>query len=197
MGVLSNASFLFDIVRTIFLTYNKTNAIKLKSRFRNSTILRPLEVSLSHLDNVHISNNVFIHAGLTLRILGDCRLYVGENTYIGSHSHISGIQGSIIIGKQVMIANSVLISTAAHKYEDVTKPVKDQEYESRGDTIIGEGCWIGEGSCILPGVRVGQNSVVGANSVVTRDIPPFSVAVGNPARVVRQYIVAEKKWSDK
>ena len=194
--VLSRASFLFDIARTIFLTSNVTNAVKLKTRFSDSTILRPLEVTLSNLDNVHISKNVFIHTGLILRILGDCRLYVGENTYIGPHSHISGTQGSIIIGKHVMIADGVLISTAAHKYQDVMTPVKDQGYESRGNIIIGDGCWIGEGSYILPGVRVGANSVIGANSVVVYDVPSFSVAVGSPARVIRQYSVSEKKWLD-
>ena len=196
MKVLSKAAFWLDIIRTLFLTYGTASSVRLKIRFRNSTIRRPLEVYLSSLDNVHISNNVFIHAGLVLRLLGDCQLFVGEDTYIGPNSHISGTQGSIIIGKKVMIADGVLISTAAHKYEDVLKSVKDQGYESKGNIVIGNGCWIGEGSYIMSGVKVGKNSVIGANSVVTHDIPPFSVAAGSPARVIRQYSPTEKKWLD-
>ena len=185
---------MFEVVRMLFLTYNKTNSIRLKIRFRNSTILRPLEVDLDNLDNVHISNNVFVHAGLVLRLLGDCRLFVGEDTYIGPNSHISGTQGSITIGKKVMIADGVYISTAYHKYEDVTKAVKDQGYEPKGNVIIGDGCWIGGGSYIMPGVKVGKNSVIGANSVVTNDIPSNSVAAGSPARIIKQYSPTEKRW---
>ena len=194
MKVPSTAAFLFDLFKTLFLTYSKTDSVRLKIRFRNSTILRPLEVSLSNLDNVHISNNVFIHEGLVLRLLGDCQLFVGEDTYLGPCSHISGTQGTIIIGKKVMIADYVYISTAYHKYEDVTKPVKDQGYEPKGNVIIGDGCWIGAGSYIMPGVKVGKNSVIGANSVVTNDIPPNSVAAGSPARIIRQYSPTEKRW---
>ena len=197
MKIISIGTFLFDLVRTLFLTYNKTDSVRLKFRLRNSTILRPLEVSLSNLDHVHISNNVFIHAGLVLRLLGDCQLFVGENTYIGPYSHISGSQGRIIIGKKVLIANHVFISTAYHKYEDVTTPVKDQGYEPKGNVIIGDGCWIGEGACIMPGVKVGRNSVIGANSVVTHDIPQYSVAAGSPARIIRQYSPTEKRWLDR
>jgi acetyltransferase-like isoleucine patch superfamily enzyme len=149
------------------------------------------------LDNVHIANNVFINEGIVLRLFGDCQLFVGENTHIGPHSHISGIQGSIIIGKRVLIADFVYITTASYKYEDVTKSVKDQGQESRGNVIIGDGCWIGVGSCIMSGVEVGRNSVIGANSVVTHDIPPNSVAAGSPARVIRQYSPTEKKWLDR
>jgi len=194
LKVPSTAAFLFDLFKTLFLTYSKTDSVRLKIRFRNSRILRPLEVSLSNLDNVHISNNVFIHEGLVLRLLGDCHLFVGEDTYLGPYSHISGTQGSIIIGKKVMIADYVYISTAYHKYEDVTKPVKDQGYEPKGNVIIGDGCWIGAGSYIMPGEKVGKNSVIGANSVVTNDIPPNSVAAGSPARIIRQYSPTEKRW---
>jgi acetyltransferase-like isoleucine patch superfamily enzyme len=198
LKVLSKAAFWLDIIRTLFLTHDATSSVKLKIRFRNSTMLRPLEVSLSNLDNIHISKNVFIHTGMVLRLLGDCKLFVGEDTYIGPYSHISGVDrsGSIIIGKKVMIADCVYISTAYHKYEDVTKAVKDQGYEPKGNVIIGDGCWIGGGSYIMPGVKVGKNSVIGANSVVTHDIPPNSVAAGSPARIIRQYSPTEKIWLD-
>jgi len=196
LKALSTAAFLFDLVMMLFLSNNRTNLVRLKIRFRNSTIRRPVEVSLSNLDNVHISNNVFINEGLVLRLLGDCQLFVGEDTHIDPNSHISGIQGSIIIGKKVLIGDFVYITTAFRKYEDVTKSIGDQGHGSKGNVIIGDGCLIGRGSCILSGVKVGRNSVIGANSVVTHDIPPNSVAVGSPARIVRQYSPIEKRWLD-
>jgi acetyltransferase-like isoleucine patch superfamily enzyme len=196
LRVLSKATFLFEVVRMFLFTYGKTDAIRLKIRFKGSTLLRPLLVSISDIDNIHISKKVFIHAGLVLRVLGDCQLYIGEDTYIGPNTHISGTQGIIIIGKKVMIADNVLVSTAAHRYQDVMVPIKDQGYESKGNITICDGSWIGEGSIIMSGVRVGKNSVVGANSVVTRDVPPFSVAAGCPARVIKQYNATQKKWSD-
>ncbi len=196
MKVLLNAAFFLEIVKMLFFTYGKTDAIKLKIRSKDSTLLRPFLVSLSDVDNVHISKNVFIHAGLVLRILGDCQLFIGEGTYIGPNTHISGTQGEIIIGKKVMIADNVLVSTAAHKYRDVLRPIKDQGYESKGNIIICDGSWIGVGSIIMSGVRVGKNSVVGANSVVTHDIPPFSVAAGSPARIIKRYDTTEKRWLD-
>jgi acetyltransferase-like isoleucine patch superfamily enzyme len=197
LKVLSKLAFLYDLVRILFFTYGKTNAIKLKSRFRNSTISRPNEVQLSNLDNVYISKKALIHAGLTLRLCGECHLFIGEESYLGPNLHISGIQGRIIIGKKVMIADNVLISTAYHKYEDVTKPVKEQGYEFRGNVIIGDGCWIGMGSAIMPGVEIGENSVIGANSVVTHDIPAETVAAGNPARIIKQYNPIQKRWENK
>ena len=197
INFLHIASFLLEIVKILFSTYGKTDAIKLKIRSKDFTLLRPLIVSLSNIDNVHISKNVFIHAGMVLRLLGDCQLFIGEDTYIGPNTHISGTQGIITIGKKVMISNNVLVSTATHKYQDVMTPIKDQGYKSKGNIIICDGSWIGVGSIILAGVKVGKNSVVGANSVVTHDVPSFSVAVGSPARIIKQYNPTQKRWLDK
>ena len=116
---------------------------------------------------------------------------VGKTTTIGKLA--TNFAGT---GKKVMIADNVLISTAAHKYQDVLIPIKDQGYESKGNIIICDGSWIGVGSIIMSGVRVGKNSVVGANSVVTHDIPPFSVAAGSPARVIKRYDTTKKRWLD-
>ena len=73
-----------------------------------------------------------------------------------------------------------------HGYENTKIPVKHQPLKQLKEVTIGEGSWIGENVCII-GASVGKNSVVGANSVVTNDIPPFSVAVGSPARVIKEY----------
>ena len=174
--------------------YDVTNILRLKMRFRNSVIRNPLEISFSNLNNVNISDNVVINPNCVIRIIGNCHLYIGEGTIIDSHCHISGAQNKIVIGKEVGISERVFISTTDHRYDDITKPIKSQGFISRGDVVIDDECWIGIGSSILSGVNIGKHSVIGANSVVTQDISPYSVAVGNPARVIRRYDQSEKRW---
>jgi acetyltransferase-like isoleucine patch superfamily enzyme len=166
----------------------------MKLRFKNSDIRDPLQVYYSDLNNIHISNNVFIDVKSTIRIIDTCRLYIGEGTYIGPYSHLSGTEKKIVIGKNVLLAPRVYITTTNYKYEDIDTPIIKQGYVSKGDVVLGDGCWIGIGSCILSGTQIGKNSVIGSNSVVTNNIPPFSVAVGSPARIVNQYNEEKKEW---
>jgi acetyltransferase-like isoleucine patch superfamily enzyme len=96
--------------------------------------------------------------------------------------------GGIIIEDDVLIGPAVHFYTNNHAFADVTKPIIDQGYPppSVSDSIVlCRGSWIGAAAIILPGVTVGRNSVVGAGAVVTRDVPEYSVVVGNPARVIR------------
>jgi len=176
---------------------NLINVFRFVSRFNDCLICSPLELNLSNLDNVHISEKVIIRANSMLRILDDCQLYVGEGTYISPYCHISGAKNRIIIGRGVMIGDRVFISSSHHRYDDITKHIDRQGFTSKGDVVIGDGCFIGIGSCILSGVNIGEHSIVGANSVVTHNIPSYSVAAGNPARVIKQYDFVEKKWLSK
>jgi len=178
----------------ITLFSNLKNLLKLKAKFRKIVLEMPLELSFSNLNNIHISDNVFIGSYGVLRIFNDCQLFIGEDTYIGPYCHISGTGNKIVIGKKVLIADRVFISSTHHRYQDITKSIAEQGYTSKGDVVIGDESWIGIGSCILSGVNIGKHSVIGANSVVTRDVPPYSVAMGNPARLIKQYSFAKKRW---
>ncbi|MGI8760108.1 MAG: acyltransferase [Jatrophihabitantaceae bacterium] len=89
------------------------------------------------------------------------------------------------IGAHCMLANSCLVTDANHRFDDPDRPVPWQGFTSNGATIIEDNVWLGANVVVTSGVRIGQRSVIGANSVVTADIAPFSVAVGAPARVVR------------
>ena len=178
----------------LYFIRNMRNILRIKIRFKNSDIRDPLQVSYSNISNINISNNVYIDSKCILRIVDTCRLYIGEGTYIGPYGHISGTKNRIIIGKEVLFGPRVFVSTTNHRYEDVKKPIIRQGYVSKGDVIIEDGSWIGIGSCVLSGVKIGKNSIIGANSVVTHDIPPYSIAGGSPARVIKQYDDKEKKW---
>jgi acetyltransferase-like isoleucine patch superfamily enzyme len=90
------------------------------------------------------------------------------------------------IGDHCMFANGCFISDAGHRFDDPDVPVPRQGFTSKGPTRVGDNVWCGANVVITSGVTVGERCVIGANSVVTADIPPFSIAVGAPARVLRR-----------
>ena len=89
------------------------------------------------------------------------------------------------IGKNFMMGPDVVILTRNHKFNDVTSPIITQVYYEKSPVFIEDDVWIGTRIIILPGVRSGRSSMIGAGAVATKDIPPFSIAAGNPARVIR------------
>lgn len=116
---------------------------------------------------------------------------IGDRCLIGRGSGIVG-HFSIEIGNDVWTGHHVYITDQNHGYEDLTKPISQQSQPERA-VKIGDGSWLGYGTVVLPGVTIGKHVVIGANSVVTRDIPDYSVAVGSPAKVIKQYIDGEWK----
>jgi len=114
---------------------------------------------------------------------GEPTLRIGDGTYIGHFVQINAWR-SVVIGERAMVADRVCITDADHDHADDRVPIMDQGDSFRGAVCLEPGCWIGTGAVILPGVTIGRNAVVGANSVVTRDAPAFSVVAGVPACVV-------------
>ena len=110
---------------------------------------------------------------------------IGDRCLIGRGSGIVG-HFSIVIGNDVWTGHHVYITDQNHGYEDITRPISQQTQPERA-VVIGDGSWLGYGAVVLPGVTIGKHCVIGANSVVTNNIPDFSVAVGVPARVIRRY----------
>ena len=118
------------------------------------------------------------------------------NVIIGNESRIgmsNVIIGPVVIGNAVIFAQNIVMSGLNHSYEDVTIPISKQK-ETTAIIIIEDECWIGANAVITAGVTIGKHSVIAAGSVVTKNIPPYSVAVGNPARVIKQYNFEAKQW---
>jgi acetyltransferase-like isoleucine patch superfamily enzyme len=111
---------------------------------------------------------------------------IGDRCLIGRNSGIVG-HLSVTIGDDVWTGHHVYITDQNHGYEDLGTTISRQSQPERA-VSIGSGSWLGHGSVVLPGVTIGRHVVVGANSVVTRDLPDRCVAVGSPARVVRRYV---------
>ena len=117
-------------------------------------------------------------------------LIIGDNTLVGMSNVLIG---PVTIGNNVILAQNVVISGLNHAYKDINLPIKDQPVTTSMITIEDD-CWIAANVVITAGVSIGRHSVVAAGSVVTKDVPPFSVAAGNPARVIKQYDEHQKDW---
>ena len=115
------------------------------------------------------------------------RITIGDRVSINYDCHI-GCVNEITIGNDVLLASRVYISDHSHgapDYHDVDVPPSVRKVFSKGPVVIEDGVWIGEGACVLPGVRIGRHAIVGANAVVTRDVPPYAIVGGVPARVLK------------
>ncbi len=109
---------------------------------------------------------------------------IGEDVSVNSTCVLHGM-GGIKIGSKSRIAYGAKLISFEHRFADRNTAIKDQGYDC-GPIEIGEDVWIGAQAVILRGVRIGKGSVIGANSLVNSDIPPYSIAVGSPAKVIRK-----------
>lgn len=120
-------------------------------------------------------------------------LRIGSNSVISSYSRIAAAW-SISIGEGVGIAPSVLVTDHNHDFRDLTAPWTASNTVVANPVEICDGAFIGEGAKIMPGVRIGRHAVIGANSVVTKDVPDYHIAAGVPARLLSRFDPATKSW---
>ncbi len=107
---------------------------------------------------------------------------LGNNSGIGTNSVI---QGPTVIGNDVMMGPEVLIYTSNHETSDTSIPMRLQGHTRPEKVIIGNDIWIGRRAIIMPGVTVGDHAIIGANAIVTKDVPPYAVVAGVPAKVIK------------
>ncbi len=133
---------------------------------------------------IYLRKQVILDRGVDIRALERGYIEIDECTYIGPYTCLAG-PGPIKIGKSCLIGSHSGIYGNNHNFADPKQKIVDQGITCKGITIEDD-CWLGTGVKVLDGVTIGQGSVIGAGAVVTKDIPPYSVAVGVPAKVISQ-----------
>jgi acetyltransferase-like isoleucine patch superfamily enzyme len=154
-------------------------------RWRTSGMLflgRRLELQIGRKGEIHFGRFVWIGDRTKIRC-HEGVVEIGDKTVIGQECTISAYQ-RVRIGEQCVIADRAMFIDFDHGVVEVERPIRQQGIYKR-DVVVGSNVWIGYNACLLRGVRVGDNSIIGSNSVVTRDVPANAVVGGVPARVIR------------
>ncbi len=165
---------------------------------KNTLICPPFQSF--NIKEMHVGNNTRISEHCWIECISRYAdkmfspyLEIGDNVHIGRFAHIIAC-GKMKIGKNVVIAERVYISDNLHGYENTDMPIMPQPLNHPGPVTIEDEVWIGNGASILPNVTIGKHSIIGSNAVVTKDIPPFCIAAGVPAKIIKQYILESKSW---
>jgi lipopolysaccharide O-acetyltransferase len=172
--------------------------------FGSGSVIKPF---LNSANEQYISVGDYVNIGSFCRITvstefggykvkskNKIRLKIGNHVDIGNNSFITA-NNNIEIGHHVIMSAYVTISDHDHGFVDIKKNLHSQPLTERGFVKIQDNVFLGVKSTILKNVTIGQHAVVGANAVVTRDIPAFSIAIGNPARVIKRYNFKMRKWT--
>lgn len=135
-----------------------------------------------------LANKIFTQCGSHVRInKGACfgtgvYISIGDNSSIGADSWVAN---DTVIGNDVMMAPCVTILSSSHKFDSVDLPMRQQGALPSKRVTIGDDVWIGTQAILLPGVSIGNHSIIGAGSVVTKNVPDWAIVAGNPARLIR------------
>jgi len=150
------------------------------------------QISWHKPDRIAIGSNVFIKKRCRFEAIntgkspGAIHLRIGDNTTFQEGCQVSAAR-QVTIGRDVLVGANVLITDNDHIYDHPDKPAAAIRELYTAPVIIEDGCWLGFACVVLKGVTVGKRAVIGANAVVTHDIPPYCVAAGVPARVIKRF----------
>lgn len=202
--VLSLLSFLIrEIEATIFVVKSES----IKNRFKKigmNCVISGKDLVVEFPENVSLGNSVQINNNAQLfaiksEISLNDHVYmnqysiiyavegfvqIGKSAYINHHTEIIAKKAKVIVGDNVLIGMNVLITTSNHGIKRNNIPIGLQD-ETHSDVVVEKGVWIGAKSVILPGVRLGKGCVIGAGSVVTKDVEPYSIVGGVPASLIK------------
>jgi acetyltransferase-like isoleucine patch superfamily enzyme len=166
-------------------------------RWRTAGMLflgRRLEVQVGRRGRLELGRFVWLGDGTKIRC-HEGVVEIGDKTVLGQECTISAYQ-RVRIGEQCVVADRAMFIDFDHAVVDVERPIRLQGIYKR-DVVVGSNVWVGYGACILRGVRVGDNSIIGSNSVVTRDVPANAVVGGVPAKVIRMRDAPQQlRWPD-
>jgi len=156
---------------------------------KSSLIRRRTRMDVLPFNHFHLGDNSTIEDFSVINNgVGD--IYIGDRTRIGLGCTLIG---PVRIGNDVGVAQGVVLTGLNHNYEDITMPISKQGV-SVAPIVVEDEVWLGANCVILAGTTIGKHSIVAAGSVITKNVPPYSLAFGNPARVIRQYNQETKAW---
>jgi acetyltransferase-like isoleucine patch superfamily enzyme len=133
---------------------------------------------------LEIGSGTLLEPGVWLTAPAPARIRIGSGVFLNLGVMVAA-QALVEIGDHCMLANGCFITDANHRFDDRDRPVPWQGFTTKGPTRLGDNVWCGANVVVTSGVTIGERCVIGANSVVSTDIPPFSIAAGAPARVLR------------
>jgi acetyltransferase-like isoleucine patch superfamily enzyme len=134
---------------------------------------------------LEIGANTLLEPGVWITAPAPARIRIGSGTFLNLGVMVAALS-LVEIGDHCMLANGCFVTDADHRVDDLSRPITWQGFTTSGPTRVGDNVWCGANVVVTSGVTIGERCVVGANSVVTRDLPPYSVAAGAPARVIRE-----------
>lgn len=191
-SVLSLLDFSFVKVIRLYI-YTGIKKVKFK-KFGANSLISPCFLRLLGPQYISIGNNVVIGKLITLTAWDKFKsqnfkpeIIIGDGCNIGDFSHITAIN-KIQLGQNVLTGKNILITDNSHGSTDFLQlsiPPNNRPLETKGPVIIEDNVWIGEKSCILPGVHIGCGVIIAAGSVVTKDVPAYAVVGGNPAKIIK------------
>ena len=156
---------------------------------KNSRICRNSRIDVLPFNNFVLGDNSTIEDFCTINNgVGD--VLIGDRSRIGMSNVLIG---PVTIGNDVILAQNIVMSGLNHGYEDISLPPHDQPVTKKKITLEDE-VWVGANAVIVAGVTIGKHAVVAAGSVVTKDVPAYSVVAGNPAKVIKKYNSITQNW---
>jgi acetyltransferase-like isoleucine patch superfamily enzyme len=134
---------------------------------------------------LEVGAHALLEPDVWLTLPGDARVRIGSGTFLNLGVMVAAVE-RVDIGDHCMFANHCFVTDGNHRFDDPDTPVPYQGFTSKGPTVVGDNVWCGANVVITSGVTVGERCVIGANSVVTQDLPPRTIAAGAPAKVLRE-----------
>lgn len=156
---------------------------------KNSVVCRRARMDVMPYNKFEMGANSLIEDyAVVNNAVGD--VLIGDRTLIGISSIVIG---PVVLGNDILLAQHVVLSALNHGYADVEKSIREQK-ESTEPIVVGDEVWIGANAVVTSGVKLGKHAIVAAGSVVTRDVPPYTIVAGSPARAIKEYDAERGEW---